>query len=123
MTEASLISVAQLFHNRWLWLSSDKAPLISSPVLVLTVCALSVTVAAISHILFILGASLHTFVLISKCRVICSQPGGCLSVCLLVCGLGYKRKRREQEVTKEKPHPEAQAGRKLILGKQVISCC
>lgn len=81
ITETLLISAAQLVHNRWLWLSSERAPLISSAALVLTVCALSVTVAAISHILFILGASSHTFVLISKCRVSCSQPEGCLSDC------------------------------------------
>ena len=65
-------------------LSSDRAPLFASAALVLTVCALSVTVAAISHILFILGASLHTVVLISKCRVSCSQPEGCLSLCRCV---------------------------------------
>lgn len=91
ISEALLISVAQLVHNRWLWLSSESAPLISSPALVLTVCALSVTVAAISHILFILGASLHTFVLISKCRVSRSQPEGCLSVGWCVV-LGIKEK-------------------------------
>lgn len=91
ITEALLISVAQLLHDRWLWLSSERAPLISSPALVLTVCALSVTVAAISHILFILGASLHTFVLISKCRVSRSHPEGCLSVCWCVV-LGIKEK-------------------------------
>lgn len=81
IAEPLLISVAQLFHNRWLWLSSERAPLISSPALVFTVCAQSVTVTAISHILFILGASFDTFVLISTCMVSCSQPESCLSVC------------------------------------------
>lgn len=70
----------QPFYSKLTWLSSEKPPLISSPAHVLTVCALSVTVAAISHILFILGSSLHTFVLISKCRVSCSQLEGGLSV-------------------------------------------
>ena len=100
ISEALPISVAQLFHNRWLWLSSERAPLISSPALVLAVCALSVTVAAISHILFILGASLHTFVLISKCRVSCSRPEDCPSVCWCVCVcvvLGMKEKKGEEE--------------------------
>lgn len=76
--------------------SLRKAPLISSAAFVLTVCALSVTVAAISHILFILGAPLHTFVLISKCGVSCSQPEGFLSVswCVVsgIKGKGWSKK-------------------------------
>lgn len=31
ITEASLISVAQLYHNRWLYLSSERAPLVFLP--------------------------------------------------------------------------------------------
>lgn len=37
--------------------------------------------------------------------------------------LGYKRKRWKEEArAEEKPHHKTLAGRKMILGKQVISC-
>lgn len=70
--------------------------------LLLTVCALSMTVAAISHILFILGVQctpLSPFLNVGSAAV------RLRAVCLLVCCLGYKRERRKQEARiEEKPH-------------------
>lgn len=103
ITEASLISVAQLSHLAFYWEGSSHFPFSPRPHSLLTErnghCYQS-------HPIYF-GHSAHTSVPISKRRVRGIQPEGCVSLTPSVCCLVYTKKEwRKKEVRMEEPHHE-----------------